>query len=71
MISVAKFVRGFSKAVVSGISPKNPKEADKKMRTTPKTAAKKHIQNQRIGFEKLRDAVFFFAIITICSEIQH
>jgi hypothetical protein len=65
MISVAKFVRGFSKAVVSGISPKNPKEEDRKMRATPKTAAKKHIQNQRIGFEKLRDAVFFFAIITI------
>ena len=53
MISVAKFVRGFSKAVVSGISPKNPKEADRKMRATPKTAAKKHTQNQRIGFEKL------------------
>ena len=71
MISVAKLVRGFSKAVVSGMSPKSPKEAERKMRAIPKTAAKKHIQNQRMGFEKSRDAAFFFAIISIYLEIQY
>ena len=65
MISVAKLVRGFSKAVCLACHQKHQKTPDRKMRATPKTAAKKHIQNQRIGFEKLRDAVFFFAIISI------
>ena len=68
---MAKFVRGFSNAVVSGISPKSPKEAEIKTSGTAKIATKKHIQNQRIGFEKLGDADFFFAIIFIYLAFQH
>jgi len=70
MISVAKLVRGFSKAVVSGMSPKTPKDADRNTSNATEIAAKKHIQNQRIGFEKSSDAVFFFAIISIYLGVQ-
>jgi hypothetical protein len=56
---------------VSGISPKSPKEAERKTSGTAKTATIKHLQNQRIGLEKLGDAVFFFAIIFICLKVQH
>ena len=63
MISDARLVRGFSSAVWSGISPKRPNEAIKKTEEQLKTRSRKVIQNQRIGFGKLADTFFFFAII--------
>ena len=61
---MAKFVRGFSKTVWSGINPKAPNEAKSKMNGINKIPNRNDIQNQRFGFEKsVFDVVFFLAII--------
>ena len=65
-ISVARFVRGFSNAVWSGIGPKRPIEAKTKINGIHKETIANKAQNQRLGFEKF---LVFFLFLTMCYFI--